>query len=930
MSALLRTKLLVPPVRHDLVSRHRLLERLDTGLWSAKDRQRETFGRKLTLISAPAGFGKTTLAAEWITGSEGTQAGWLSLDGADSDPTRFLAYVVGALQNVVPDIGQESQVVLQAGALPALDDALVLLVNDIAAAAHPLMLVLDDYHAIHAEAVDRLVVTLLERQPPNFHLVIASRADPSLPLSRLRAQRQMLELRAFDLRFADAEVAAFLNQTMGLDLSTEAIAALEQRTEGWIAGLQLAALSMQGRDDAEAFIRAFSGSNRYIIDYLVDEVLRSQPPEVRSFLVQTSVLDYLCAPLCDAVMGYSAPAAVRDRAPHTSWTGEATAAPGQEASALSQGLLDYLERTNLFLLPMDDQREWYRYHQLFADSLQTELAPEQEPELHRRAARWYAENGYPARAVQHALAALDHDYAAELLGASGREAVLWAGGDFRQYRDWVEMLPKEIRQKHPRLQVVYARALQITGQLRRAEELLVGIVSALQAAPVVDDELLSMAKLYQSQCLLERGEIGCAFELVTYAVDHLSESTPLNRVRAQSGLACIEYGLGDFARATPRFLQISTSPESPSLALNAMECAARGLLLQGQLRAAQQVSEQMLVTTRTKTTYNHLAAGAFGTLAEVHYYQDVLDGIVAHGEQAVELARRMAPEAPLRAHEVWVYLQLARLYQVRGNEAGVAEALALADSVAHDIENAFYLELIQVREAAFRLGREHGIVALQKVRPYPAVAFAYLEEYRRWTEVQVLLRRHRPQDALSILDNLVERAQRDGRGLSVIELHLWRTLALHALKQMPAASAALTQALVLAAPEACLRIFLDTGPALATLLPLVRSAAPDFVDRLTVAFSDKGHSPKALEDPAPQRSRVDASKNPLLQFERLSEREIEILQLVAEGLSNQEIGRKLFIGVGTVKWYLTNLYGKLDVANRTQAVARARDLGIVP
>ena len=851
----------------------------------------------------------TQWLAGLVQGAGGGRWSWLSLDDADNDPVRFLTYVIAAVQGVSADLGLEAQVVLQAGALPARDDAVTLLVNDLAAYAEPLFLVLDDYHVIHTEAVDQLLAALVERQPPNFHLVIVSRVDPPLPLSRLRVRRQMLELRAHDLRFTAGEVATFLRRTMGLALAADAVTALEERTEGWIAGLQLAALSLQGRDDPEAFIRAFNGSNRYIIDYLVDEVLSDQPPDVRSFLEQTSILSWLCAPLCDAVLGNGA-------------------SPTHD----SRAILDYLERANLFLVPMDDERKWYRYHHLFADSLQTGLSPSQEQVLHQRAARWYADNGYLPRAIGHALAARDYGLAADLLGGAGREAVLWAGGEFRRYCEWVEMLPDEAVQARPRLRLVYARALQITGQLTRAEQVLSHVRRDLQAAPVGNEELPAMAALYESQCLLERGDLQRAVELAHYAVDHTPASERLGYARALSGLACVEYGLGTFVAATPRFIQVSKMTDSPSLSTNAAECAARGLVLQGKLGAAERLCEEILASSRTKATYNHLAAGVFGTLADLAYHRDALDRIVAYGDQAIELAQRMAPQAPLRAHEIWVHLQFARLRQVQGNDEGAAEAIAMADHVAHEIENAFYLELIEVRQTAFQLGEAHAIPALLRVRPYPAVAFRYLDEYRAWIRAQVSLAEHQPREALAVLDDLLDAARRDGRGLSVIELQIWRALALSDLRQAAGASGALSEAVSLAAPEACFRVFYDSGPAPAGLLLQVRSVAPGFVDRLVQTQAQR--KLRTTNEPHPPATRPKDEAGPLLlplslQVEALSEREVEILRLLADGLTNQEIGRALFIGVGTVKWYLSNLYGKLAVRNRTGAVARARELGFV-
>ena len=380
----LTTKLFIPQSRYKVVLRQHLIERLNDGLCRDKDQN-----RKLTLISAPAGFGKTTLVVVWVRQCE-TPAAWLSLDEGDNDLTRFLTYLVAALQTIDEHLGDSVVGMLQSPQQPSSDLILTALFNEVANHSGDFILVLDDYHVIDSKAVDDALTFLLEHLPPQMHLVITTREDPNLPLARLRARDQLTELRATDLRFTPAEAAEFLNQVMGLNLSAEEVAALEARTEGWIAGLQLAALSMQGHQDVPGFIQAFAGDNRYIVDYLVEEVLQRQPEPVRNFLLQTSILDRLNGPLCDAVTGQ------------------------QEGKAR----LEALERGNFFVVPLDDKRHWYRYHHLFADVLRVHLMAEQPDlvaALHRRASEWYEQNGSAADAIRHALAAEDFERAADLV-----------------------------------------------------------------------------------------------------------------------------------------------------------------------------------------------------------------------------------------------------------------------------------------------------------------------------------------------------------------------------------------------------------------------------------------------------------------------------------------------------------------------------------
>src|SRR5215203_4622613 len=431
MSApILATKLFVPPPRPGVVHRPRLIERLNEGLH-----------RRLTLICAPAGFGKTTLLSEWLSGCQ-QPAAWLSLDEGDNDPTRFLAYLVAALQTIAADIGEGVLGSLQSPQPPPTESILTALLNEITTVPDDFVLVLDDYHVTDAEPVNNALTFLIDHLPPQMHLVIATREDPPLPLARLRVRGQLTELRAADLRFTLTEAAEFLEGVMSLDLSEEDIAALGERTEGWIAGLQLAALSMRGREDVSGFIRAFAGDNRYIVDYLVEEVLQRQPERIRSFLLQTSILDRLSGPLCDAVTG-------------------------QENG---RGMLEALKRGNFFVVPLDDKRHWYRYHHLFAEVLQAHLMAEQPdrvPALHRRASEWYEQHGSAADAIRHALAAEDFERAAELvelavpaMRRSRQEATLLG---------WLKALPDELLHVRPVLSAVYAGALLASGALEGVE-----------------------------------------------------------------------------------------------------------------------------------------------------------------------------------------------------------------------------------------------------------------------------------------------------------------------------------------------------------------------------------------------------------------------------------------------------------------------------
>ncbi len=925
---ILRTKLYIPQGHANLVPRQRLHNRLNAGLWTSPTPGRAEFARKLTLIAAPAGFGKTTLAAEWLTdlglpivdfGLETAfdpaspkskiqtpKSGWLSLDEGDSDPARFLAYLIAALQQASPELGQTAQAALPLADAAALEGILTLLLNDITAAVpQPTVLVLDDYHTLHGEAVTRLLSVLMERQPPSLHLVIASRTDPDLPLSRLRVRGQLVELRARDLRFTEAEVADFFSRTMGLRLAPEWIAALEQRTEGWIAGLQLAALSLQGRDDVGAFIEAFSGSHRYVIDYLVDEVLRQQPSDVHDFLVRTAILDRFCAPLCDALLGQL---------------------PGTRAKT-SQAMLEHLEHANLFLIPLDDRRKWYRYHHLFADSLRVELDAETARVLHQRAAQWFAANGLLREAVRHAFAAPDLDLAADLLAEAGRQGSMWAGGEFKQYLEWVEALPPELVEHRPRLQLCYGRALYLFGRLPDAMTRLDAVDRNLRAAPSPDTALLALASIYRSHYYLERGELDTMAVLVDYAAAYLPVDTPSDRARLAYAQACVTYAQGRMLQAEKFFEQtyvLAAEGGALSLAFSAGECAARCLLMQGRLDAAVQRSERVLAAGKVGKADHPLMTGALLVLSEVAYLRNALDQIEPLLERALYLARQIGPL--LRGQQCWAYQQLARLRLAQGDAASALQATEQADAIAREIDNTFYVRVAAARQTVQPLSDKREPVLRLRERVYLPTTFYALAEFAALSQAYHLICDRQAAKALPILARLAEAAQQDGRDRDGIELRIWQALTFQELGQEEAALQAVEAALALAAPERCLRPFLDVGTAMSGLLR--RAAALGIGGDVTLTLCE------ALATPAPTLPATEArppvkSGRAALLLDPLSDREVEVLRLIADGLSNKDIASRLFLTVGTVKWYATAIYSKLGVSSRTQAVASAQELGLL-
>lgn len=825
---------------------------------------------------------------------------WLTLDAADNDPTRFLRYVIAALQSALPEVGREAAPLLEVGAR---EEALAGLINELSAAGCPLILTLDDYHVITHAEVEQLLSFLLDHLPANLHLIIASRSDPALPLARWRARGQLLELRARDLRFTETEAAAFLTQTMGLDLPPAWIAALEERTEGWIAGLQLAALSLQSHDDPAAFIQAFSGSHRYVIDYLVDEVLRQQPPTIREFLVQTAILERLCGPLCDALL-------------------QAEDATAPDALPPSTAILQTLERANLFLIPLDDQRKWYRYHQLFADALRAQLEPPQEAALHRRAAEWFAAHDLPVEAVQHARATDDLAFIAAMIERAVQQPSAWSGGQLGILVSWLDALPDALLDERPALTLHVSRAFYLSGRIPQAEQLLERALRALQGRE--DDEarlLLAVADIYRGALAVIRGDARGAVQWVEAGLAQLPEAALHARARAFDTLGTAHQHLGDVRQAERYFLQAGALAEASGvayLAINARCEAAQMQITQGHLTDAEATCHEALRVSSTPIPPQGLAWTFLGEIARTR-------NELATAEQHLQQGLALAQQGGLTDDVVMALGFLAWVKQNQGDAEGARQLFAQFVRLVQTYQVPWLMQRAVAHQAQLDLVQGRLAAAAQWAREYEALRVAQPVAYTRDVEdltlVRVLLAAGDTQRAHAVLADIAAQTEPGGRLRRMIEVKLLTALVLQREGRAAEALHALREAVAAAAPERWLRLFLDEGPVLAALLPHVRDAAPAFVDELLAALP-----------PAPVTPPTAAAPTPLplpIPGETLSERELEILRLLAEGHSNQEIGQILYIGVGTVKWYLTHLYDKLDVSNRTQAVARARELALL-
>jgi LuxR family transcriptional regulator, maltose regulon positive regulatory protein len=883
LSPLLATKLYRPLPRAHLVRRSHLTERLIQG---AKG--------PLTLVSAPAGFGKTTLLAEWLS-ERATPAAWLSLDAGENDPARFLAYLVAAVQTIVPNTGKGVLGALHSPQPPPIEALLTVLLNDLTRLADPFVLVLDDYHLIDAQAVDQALTYLIEHLPPQMHLVLATREDPALPLARFRARGQVTEVRAADLRFTPTEAAEFLQQVMGLPLSADNIAALEARTEGWIAGLQLAALSLQGHQDPTRFIRSFTGSNQFVLDYLVEEVLERRSEPIQTFLLRTSILERLCGPLCDAVV--------------------------DDPTASGQATLEALDRANLFLVPLDHERRWYRYHHLFAELLRQRLnqrtatAPGEAVShvnaLHLRASVWYEGQGLEIEAFQHAVAAQEMERAGRLMEGGGTP--LHLRGALVPVLHWLESLPKTVLDARPSLWVNYASALVFANHMTAVEERLQAAEATLEGAEANEQTQDLIGQIASIRALVAVGQFQ-GETLLAQSRRALAYLHPNNL--AARGTATWTLGMayqlqGNRAAAHQAYTEVLTLSQAiGNIILMITATLGLGTLQEGEnhLYQAAETYRRVLQLVGDRPSWSAAASDAHLGLARICYEWNELTTAEQHGHQSVHLAQQVANSDRGVAGEV----VLARLKLARGDVAGAAAMLAEAG------------QFVRQHHFVSRIPELAAAQVLTWLRQGKLAAAAKLAERHDLplSQARVHLAQGNPSVALATLEPLHQQAEAKGWADERLKVLLLQSITLQALGEQDQAVHRLVDALALAELGGFIRLFVDEGAPMAQLLAKASAQGimPDYLGQLIAVFETE-------EQPHADLSSRPSPAQPLI--EPLSLRELEVLHLIAQGCSNQEIAGQLVLALDTVKGHNRNIFHKLQVERRTEAVARARALGLV-
>jgi LuxR family transcriptional regulator, maltose regulon positive regulatory protein len=885
----LQTKLYVPRMRSKRVSRPHLSAKLDAGV-----------DGKLSLISAPAGFGKTTLVADWLTSPASASAShpysWLSLDAADNDPARFMRYFSAALHPWVGQIEhafQHLSLAAPIASLPRLEAAMTAVINAVADLPHRVVIVLDDYHVITTEALHHAIAFLLEHMPPHLHVIVISRTEPPLPLARLRAHGELTEIRSGDLQFSVEEATDFLIRVMQLNLPPDAIARLEEKTEGWIAGLQLAALSLRGQPQPQDVVDRFSGSNRQLMDFLAEEVLQHQPDEIQAFLLQTAILDRLNAQLCDAVVGHEC----------------------------GQRLLEHLEQHNLFLIPLDDQQYWYRYHHVFAKFLRTRLRrahPDLAPLLHRRASDWYATNGMIEAAIDHAFAADALDRAAALIDTIAH-AYFWHRGQVQSLLRWLDQVPAPARLSRPSLAIISAWALYIGGQYDQMEQTLSAIEPLLTDAHEADvQQWKGQLLMLRAEHAIIRTDVVRAEGLFQQAQALLPTSDVMGHSMVTQGLGYLYRLRGDVARADAALQQanrFSGMAGNRMTQLFALYDLAKLRTIEGRLREAERIYDQMhhLVPRSDERTMPVICLayiGRGGLLVEWNRLEEAIGSL----EQGLALSQLAGF---FRVGNL-VYTAMARAELAQGQVLRARDHVHQATNIARQSESPLVIaetELFQARlllqqgdvEAAAAWA--DTLLRSDEHRPFVPVYLQHLEQitYGRW-----LLAHGQLSEAIALLEQRRDAGAAAGWIGSLIEIDILLALAEQTNHRLDIALACLTRALRAAEPAGYIRLFVDEGAPMAQLLrqAIARGIAPRYIGILQAAFLP-------VADAAP------------LLLEPLTARELTVLRLIAAGLSNQEIADQLVIAIGTVGKYTNTIFTKLGVRNRTAAVERSRVLGIL-
>ncbi len=928
MQPLLATKLIPPRPRANRVVRPRLIARVREGL-----------AGPVTLISAPAGFGKSTVLADALQAHRGDVA-WLSVDAADSDPLRFLRYLLAAVRTVVPTLGAQLDALLQAGAPQGdgagMEAALTILINEIAAAGRNLVLVLDDYQLIDAPPVDAAVGFLLDHLPEQLHLVIATREDPPLPLARLRARGQLVEVRAADLRFTTDEAATLLREVMGLPLSLDDVAALDVRIEGWAAGLQLAALALREADDPSGLIATLRGTHRYLLDYLADEVLHREPAHVQQFLLAVSILDRLSASLCAAVLRGAA--AVEDGAPSSA---NSTAADAQQ-------ILEQLERANLFITALDHERRWYRFHPLFADLLRSRLQanqPERVPALYRQAALWYldqagsADTGLVNEAMRHALAGQAYDLAADLMERWG--ARLLGQGELHTAQSWLAALPATAFDGRPRLHLARAWVANLRGEHMAAEASLQAAEAALERIRSDQGDGLALivgsvrgnCATIRAYAARHRGDIAGAIAQARAALASLSADETTTRTAAElilgvSLLQCDQ--LADARQHLEQAIGLGTASGNRHAALAAQALLGALIVSQGQLRAAETVFRQTLAANSGPDGRPSPLAGDIlvGLGQLLHEWNDL--------GAAVELLRQGLAAGEQTANW-WTIVRaataLAWSQQAQGEHQHGLATLQQVETLALQRTDLVEMSYVLAQRARLQLAAGNLPAVAQWLDAWAPAAdepMDSLGEPLILMRARALIALGRPADAVPLLQRLRDAASAAGRIGSLIPSLTVEACALNRAGDRAGAVPLLEQALALAKPNRYIRTFVDEGAALVDVLRSVSGHATlqPYIQELLAVCPPRPEGDTVAHGVVP--TPPSAETPGISDTEALSAREIELLRLLAAGLSNREIAERLMITVGTVIWYFNHLYAKLGVRGRLEAVARARELAILP
>jgi LuxR family transcriptional regulator, maltose regulon positive regulatory protein len=876
--SLLQTKLYMPPNRSDWVERPRLLEKLDS--------KRPL---KLILVSAPAGYGKTTLIISWLQQQAGAAVCWLSLDEDDSDPQQFFRYLAAAVQPL-PDVQSSLPHLLQSNQTIPAKTLMKAFVHDVVPVSSPFYLILDDYHAIDSAEIDKALAALLDLMPPQMTLVLTSRSDPGFPISRLRARGELIELRADEMRFTEAEAAQFLQKTMGLTLPPDQIAALEARTEGWIAGLQMAALSMQNRasGDLDDFVNNFTGSHRFVLDYLVEEVLHQQPASVQTFLLQTSILDQLSGPLCDTVL--------------------------DDPAISGQATLESFERANLFLVPLDNERRWYRYHHLFADLLRQRLSQQGDKVvngLHGRASQWYEDNGLELEAFHHAASAHDIERAQRLMEGAG--VPLHFRGGVTPVLNWLGSLETAVLDARPALWVMYASALASIERNSTIEQKLQAAEAAIAAATDQQDlapddvtrNLIGHIAALRGSLAVGQHQVATIIAQAHRALEYLHPDNLAVRTAVAWQLGVAYQLQGDRHAASQAYAEaIAASRTSGNHLFDLVATIGLGQVQEAetQLHLAADSYRHILQTVGESPL--PASCDAYLGLARIHYEWNDLDAAQQDAELSLDLAQQTEEVDTPVACELF----LAQLKLAQGDAAGAAALLMPVEQFVH--RHNFDRRISEV--AALQI-----LILLRQDNLAAAADLAQIYDLPL-SQARIHLAQDNPAAALALLEPLRQQAQDNRWQKERLQVLVLQALVYQAVGEVDTAVSLLVEALMTAEPGGYIRLFIDEGRPMRTLLQKLKDEITPpvpYIDTLLAAFDE------------PDMQSSTFSPQPLI--DPLSERELEILALITAGLKNKEIAEQLVISLNTVLYHNKNIYGKLGVNKRALAIARARELNLI-